>query len=182
MIISCDQCHKKFEIDSNLIPKDGRLLECGSCKHKWFYKKNIEDKIEEVLIEPQLKNIEEENIQEENIEKKNIEEENIQEENIQEENIEKKNIEEENIDSIETNISQINELDISPEKKEIVKNKKISILNVIIVFIISFVALIILIETFKDPISIFIPNIKFILYNLYETLNDIVLFFKDLTK
>ena len=147
MIISCDQCHKKFEIDSNLIPNDGRLLECGSCNHKWFYKQNIEDETEEIIIEPQSKIIEEENI-----------------------------------DPVQTNISQIDELDTSPEKKEIVKNKKISILNVIIVFIISFVALIILIETFKDPISIFIPNIKFILYNLYETLNDIVLFFKDLTK
>ena len=150
MIISCDQCHKKFEIDSSLIPKDGRLLECGSCNHKWFYKQDIEDKTEEIIIEPQLKNIEEENI-----------------------------------DPIQTNISQINELDTSSEKKKIVENKKIkkiSILNIIIVFIISFVALIILIETFKDPISIFIPNIKFILNSLYEIIRDIILFFKDLIK
>jgi predicted Zn finger-like uncharacterized protein len=150
MIISCDQCNKKFEIDSNLIPKDGRLLECGSCNHKWFYKQDIEDKTEEIIIEPQLKNIEEENI-----------------------------------DPIQTNISQINELDTSSEKKKIVENKKIkkiSILNIIIVFIISFVALIILIETFKDPISVFIPNIKFILNSLYETIRDIILFFKDLIK
>ena len=62
MIISCDQCHKKFEIDSSLIPKDGRLLECGSCNHKWFYKQDIEEKTEEIIIEPQLKNIEEEDI------------------------------------------------------------------------------------------------------------------------
>ena len=147
MIISCDQCQKKFEIDSNLIPRDGRLLECGSCNHKWFYKQDIEDKTEEIIIEPQLKNIEEENI-----------------------------------DPIQINISQINELDTSSEKKEIVENKKISVLNIIIVFIISFVALIILIETFKDPISIFIPNIKFILNSLYEIIRDIILFFKDLIK
>ena len=147
MIISCDHCHKKFEIDSSLIPKNGRLLECGSCNHKWFYKHDIENKTEEILIEPQLKNIEEENI-----------------------------------DPIQTNISQINELDTSSEKKEIVENKKISILNIIIVFIISFVALIILIETFKDPISIFIPNIKFILNSLHEIIRDIILFFKDLIK
>ena len=48
MIISCVQCHKKFEIDSNLIPKDGRYLECGACNHKWFYKQDIEDKTEEL--------------------------------------------------------------------------------------------------------------------------------------
>ena len=150
MIISCDQCNKKFKIDSNLIPKDGRLLECGSCNHKWFYKQDIEDKTQEIIIEPKLKNIEEKNI-----------------------------------DPIQTNISPINELDTSSEKKKIVENKKIkkiSILNIIIVFIISFVALIILIETFKDPISIFIPNIKFILNSLYETLKDIILFFNDLIK
>ena len=147
MIISCDQCHKKFEIDSNLIPKDGRLLECGSCNHKWFYKQNIKDKNEEIIIEPQLTKIKEENI-----------------------------------DPIQTNISQINELDTSSEKKEIIENKKIGVLNIIIVFIISFVALIILIETFKDPISIFIPNIKLILNSLYEIIRDIILFFKDLIK
>ena len=62
MIISCNQCHKKFEIDSNLIPKEGRLLECSACNHKWFYKQDIEDKTEEIIIEPQLKNIEEEDI------------------------------------------------------------------------------------------------------------------------
>ena len=150
MIISCDQCNKKFEIDSNLIPKDGRLLECGSCNHKWFYKQDIEDKTEEIIIEPQLKNIEEENI-----------------------------------DPIQTNISPINELDTSSEKKKIVENKKIkkiSILNIIIVFIISFVALIILVETFKKPISIYIPNIEFILNSFHEILRDIILFFKDLIK
>ena len=150
MIISCDQCHKKFEIDSNLIPRDGRLLECGSCNHKWFYKQDIEDKTEEIIIEPQLKNIEEEDI-----------------------------------DPIRKDISQIKELDTSSEKKEIIENKKIKkigVLNIIIVFIISFVALIILIETFKDPISAYIPSIKFILNSLYETLKDIILFFNDLIK
>ena len=150
MIISCDQCNKKFKVDSILIPKDGRFLECGSCNHKWFYKQVIKDKNEEIIIEPQLKNIEEKNI-----------------------------------DPIQTNISSINELDTSSEKKKIAENKKIkkiSILNIIIVFIISFVALIIIIETFKDPISIFIPNIKFILNSLYEIIKDIILFFKDLIK
>ena len=147
MIISCDQCHKKFEIDSNLIPKDGRLLECGSCNHKWFYKQDIEDKTEEIIIEPKLKNIEEEDI-----------------------------------DLIRKDISQIKELDTSSKKKEIIENKKIGVLNIIIVFIISFVALIILVETFKKPISIYIPNIEFILNSLHEILRDIILFFKDLIK
>ena len=60
------------------------------------------------------------------------------------------------------------------------KIKKISLLNVILVFIISIIALIILVDTFKNPISLIFPDIKFILNSLYETLTDIILFFKDL--
>ena len=61
------------------------------------------------------------------------------------------------------------------------KNKvKNNILNLIIVFIISTIGIIILVDTFKSPISIVIPNIELILFNLYETIKDIILFFKDL--
>ena len=157
MIISCDQCDKKFEIDSSLIPKDGRLLECGSCNHKWFYKQASKDKTKKIINEPQLENITEESIDEPQL----------------------KNIEEKNIDPTQTNVFKTDKLDSSIENKKI---KKIGVLNVIIVFIISFVALIILVETFKDPISIYIPNIEFILNSLYEILRDIILFFKDLIK
>ena len=45
---------------------------------------------------------------------------------------------------------------------------------------INYIAIIILIDTFKEPISLYIPNIEVILYNLYETIEDIKLFFKDL--
>ena len=38
MIISCENCNKKFEVDSALIPDNGRLLQCSACDHKWFYK------------------------------------------------------------------------------------------------------------------------------------------------
>ena len=53
-------------------------------------------------------------------------------------------------------------------------------LSYIIVSIISFVAIIILLETFKDPLSGIFPNLELILYNLFETLRDLILFAKDL--
>ena len=59
---------------------------------------------------------------------------------------------------------------------------KINFLNIIIVAIISFAALILIIETFKFQISNFIPDIDFYLSSLYESLKDIYLFFKDLLK
>ena len=45
MIISCEKCAKKFNINSDLIPEKGRLLQCSSCEHKWFFKRiQIEEK------------------------------------------------------------------------------------------------------------------------------------------
>ena len=53
-------------------------------------------------------------------------------------------------------------------------------LSYIIVIIISFVALIILIDTFKFQLYDFYPNLELLLYSFYETLKDIQLFIKDL--
>ena len=47
MIIICPSCEKKFEIDQKLIPSEGRMLQCGSCDHKWFFKINTDEKIVE---------------------------------------------------------------------------------------------------------------------------------------
>ena len=43
MIITCPNCNKKFQIDANLVPDVGRDLQCGSCKHVWFYKAENEN-------------------------------------------------------------------------------------------------------------------------------------------
>ena len=39
MIIECIKCSKKFEVNSDVIPSDGRTIQCGSCDHVWFFKK-----------------------------------------------------------------------------------------------------------------------------------------------
>ena len=53
-------------------------------------------------------------------------------------------------------------------------------LSYIIVFIITFIAIIIVLDTFKNPLSSVFPNLELILYNLFETLRDLILFAKDL--
>ena len=40
MIIECVNCSKKFEVNSELIPNEGRTIQCGSCNHTWFFNKN----------------------------------------------------------------------------------------------------------------------------------------------
>ena len=53
-------------------------------------------------------------------------------------------------------------------------------LSYMIVTIITFVAIIIVLDTFKDPLSNIFPNLELVLYNLFETLRDVILFAKDL--
>tara|TARA_Y100001970_G_scaffold106386_1_gene133354 strand:+ start:7642 stop:8094 length:453 start_codon:yes stop_codon:yes gene_type:complete len=71
-------------------------------------------------------------------------------------------------------------------KKALVKyenRKKITFKNFLsyfTVFIISFIALIIILDTFKSPLINYFPELELILYNLYESIDDITLFVKDL--
>ena len=41
MIICCNNCNKKFEVNSDLIPAEGRLVQCSACNHEWFFKISI---------------------------------------------------------------------------------------------------------------------------------------------
>ena len=50
----------------------------------------------------------------------------------------------------------------------------------LIVLIISFIALIILLDTLKTPLMNVFPGLEIILFNLFETLQDIKLFIIDL--
>ena len=155
MIITCPSCKKKFEVDSNLIPEMGKLLQCGKCNYTWFFNKN-----EQVTLE------------EEFFSKKDIINENIE---ISPEPPKKQKV------------VIVEELSNLPKKgSELVKYQEKfnftfgKILNYLIVFIISFVAVIIVTDTFKGPLSTFFPNIELILYNLFETSKDLTLFIKDL--
>jgi len=49
-----------------------------------------------------------------------------------------------------------------------------------LVFIISFIALLIVVDTFRSPLYQIFPNLELITFSLFETLKDIELFIKDL--
>ena len=95
--------------------------------------------------------------------------------------IKKKEIlyEDENIDKAGTNapIKSGSELVKYKPKYDFTFGK---FLSYIIVSIITFVAIIIVLDTFKDPLSNIFPNLELVLYNLFETLRDLILFAKDL--
>ena len=180
MIITCNNCNKNFEVDSSVIPENGRLLQCNSCNYKWFFKKNIKDQPVTIIKINESKDKQEPH----NNDIQPFTEELAQEETREDKSIKTlNNVIKDNfvIKKISTNEITENKNDSSDFIIEKSKNKKNNnILSLTIVFIVSFIALIIFLDTFQKPISNMIPNIEFLLYNLYESINDIVLFFKDL--
>ena len=169
MIITCNNCYKKFDIDSTLIPDKGRLLQCASCDHKWFFKKEVlEKKISPINEDTSIDNV---NIFDQNNSSINDDESVLDTPNDEVE----VDLEEETKEKIEINIDE------SPkENNKQKKQKNFKILNIFFVTIISFVAFIIIVDTFKYPIGKIVPNVEFILYNLYESIKDISLFIRDL--
>ena len=163
MIIACPSCNKKFKIEDALIPSKGRNLQCGSCNHNWFYK--IENKTSEPLK------------LEENIDEKVIE--------PTENNFSNYN----NTESLKEKLNQ--ELDKDIKKDNIIQNSDLpkksknitfgKFLSYIIVSIISFAVFVILIDTLKTPLINIFPGLEILLFNLFETLQDIKLFIIDLS-
>jgi len=49
-----------------------------------------------------------------------------------------------------------------------------------LVFLITFIALIIVLDTFKSPLGNIIPGLEIFLYNFFETLKDLYLLIKNL--
>ena len=147
MIISCEKCNKKFEISDNLIPDDGRLLECGSCSHQWHY-----------IPQNRIKLVNEIKDTDSAIKIKKI--------SKKQKTKKIPNKENDNFSSTPASTNK----------------SSVGFLSYLLVITISFIALIILIDTFKSSIRPFIPGIDFYLSSLYESLKDILLFFKDLLK
>ena len=83
-------------------------------------------------------------------------------------------------------IKSIEKSEKKTNDKALVKYQKKEVLNLgkvfryILVIVLSFIALIVLLDTLKLPLSNIFPNLEFILFSLYETLRDITLFLKDL--
>ena len=158
MIIQCVNCSKKFAVDSDLIPSAGRNIQCGSCNHVWFFKKGQENQHFKTELKPKDDELSSKVIQKNKLRKKDIE---------------KKQ-------KLSSNQK------ISSQKSEIVKYEPKSsfsfgkLLSYILVVIISFIALILILDTFKIQLYNIFPRSEVLLFNLYETLKDIQLFIKDL--
>ncbi len=154
MIIVCPSCGKNFNVRDDQIPDKGRLLQCSSCKHEWFFTKNtipINDNMDELsndeLTQESFGVLDEE---EDRSDEKIVEEKTVELEKPR--NIKKK------------------------------KTSKVNFLKLLLVFIISFVAFVLIVDTFIVQISEYVPFAEKYLDNLYQSLIDISLFFQNLIK
>ena len=157
MIITCPCDQKQFEVDENLIPNNGRLVQCGKCGHTWHYKKE-HNKNEFVDLNIEL------NETKQKLKFKK----------------EKKDV----LNDIEENFKEnefSNEKNYLSNKYE--NNTIIGKLfkNTLIV-IISLIASLIVIDTFKLHLFKLFPGFEQLINSLYETLTDMKLFLKDLFK
>ena len=164
MIISCSNCNKQFKINPSLIPDNGRDVKCGSCNHIWFYK--LEDNKTE--LPPLIDNFEDKKI-EDVIDNKIVDDINKPNDVSLEKEIDDR------IDKIEDKIPEKQK----PLKNKIKKNTSSKFFSYLLVSIISFVALIILIDTLKVPLINIFPGLEILLFNLFELLKDIKLFIID---
>ena len=163
MIIICPSCKKKFNLDINLIPSEGRDLQCGSCEHIWFYKK------QEPISEPLQIN--------EDIAIKEKEDSDKLNGDRSKDQLIKRPVEENK--KAKSELSTFKETE---SKTEVIKKTQSSkFFSYLIVFIISLGALIVLLDTLKTPLINIFPGLEMLLFNLYETLKDIKLFIIDLS-
>ena len=151
MIIECINCNKKFEVNSDLIPSEGRNIQCGSCNHLWFFEKNNQINFE---------NIKTKEVSIPHKRKKNI-------------NLKKKIVS----NNMSFDSGQKTALGKFEKNSDFTISK---FLSYILVGIISFITFVIFLDTFKSPLYNYFPNLEFLLFNFYETIVDISLFIKDL--
>ena len=169
MIISCPNCIKKFNIDENLIPINGRLLQCSSCKHRWHYNlpkdQNIASELSKEKITEDTTKVDLIKI---NPAKSNDE---INSKIKKKQKIKKtrKKKTKENEDEVSDNIAEP-------------KNTSRSFFNILLIIIITFIALILVLDTFKNNLSDYFPFLIPALDNFYEIIFDISSFIKDLIK
>ena len=154
MIIVCPSCGKNFNVRDDQIPDKGRLLQCSNCKHEWFYTKNT------IPIDDNIDELSNDELTQESF-------------GILDE-------EEDKSDDV-----IVEEKTIKLEKTKNINKKKtikVNFFKLLLVFIISFVAFVLIVDTFIVQISKYVPFAEKYLDNLYQSLIDISLFFQNLIK
>jgi len=155
MIIECINCNKVFEVNSELIPENGRTIQCGSCNHVWFYNPKITDIKRE--------------------KKRDVEIDVKEKPTLSQTENEAKTFKEESYSKLKDKKNY--EITKYKPRKSLSFTK---LLSYLIVLLITFVALLVIIDTFSTYLYQLFPSLELVIFSLFEILKDIKLFIKDL--
>ena len=154
MIIVCPSCGKNFNVRDDQIPDKGRLLQCSSCKHEWFFTKNT------IPINDNMDELSNDEFTQESFGILDEEEDQRDKEIAEDKRVKSE----------------------KPKNREKKEGKQFNFFKLLLVFIISFVAFVLIVDTFIVQISEYVPFAEKYLDNLYQSLIDISLFFQNLIK
>ena len=154
MIIVCPSCGKNFNVRDDQIPDKGRLLQCSNCEHEWFYTKNTNP------VDDNLDELSSDELTQESFGILDEEEDRDNEVIIEDKTFELE----------------------KPKTRKKNESKQFNFFKLLLVFVISFVAFILIVDTFIVQISKYVPFAEKYLDNLYQSIIDISLFFQNLIK
>ena len=161
MIISCKSCDKKFSVRDQDIPNEGRLVQCGSCSSTWTqYPIKLKTQEEEPKI---LKNVPKTK--------------------------KRKKVQHKDFDIQPFYSKKDDSLKKNKNKKKIIEKKfekesksGFGFLNFLILLFLISISIVGVLETFKDQIFPFWPNLENYLTYVYETVNNIYILSIDLIR
>ena len=178
MIVQCKSCQKKFLVSEDVIPKEGMEVQCGVCSSTWFQKPEVKKK-----SKPKSKKITQEKIETASDGKKykflgkqwalvlpSGKAGRLAKSHI------KKELDEKIGRSIDPSVESMSIA--TSEKDE--KNKCIGFLTSIFIILIGAISAIGVLETFKNELAVYWPELESYLEYVYETLMNIRTILRDL--
>ena len=186
MIIQCKSCEKKFLVPENAIPKEGMEVQCGVCSNTWFQKPEIKKK-----SKPKSKKITQEKIETASDGKIETASDGKKYKFLGKQwalvlpsgkagRLAKNEISKELDEKIGRSIDpSIESMSIATSEKD-EKNQGIGFLTSIFIILIGVIFTIGVLETFKNELVVYWPELEFYLEYVYETLRNIRTISRDL--
>ena len=204
MIIECKNCLKKFTVNDSDIPIKGRTVQCGNCSTRWFQKpitpSVTTDDLDTYKDRPKISS----SVKTGNLYEDDVDKDPSKNEFMASDGKNYKFLGSQWAEILPTgkpgklarkNISkELNRLAGREKVKKSITIKKsdqsinqyqetergMGIFSIVIVLVISAAAIIILLDTFKNQLIPFFPDLDNYLVYIFETLNNIYIIIKDL--
>ena len=185
MIVQCKSCQKKFLVSENVIPKEGMEVQCGVCSSTWFQKPEIKKK-----SKPKSKKITQEKIETASDGKIETASDGKKYKFLGKQwavvlssgkigRLAKSDIGKELDEKIGKAIDPSME-SMSVNTSEDEKDQGIGFLASVFIILIGAISTIGILETFKNELIVYWPELEFYLEYVYETLQNIRIILRDL--